>query len=67
MTVQRTEGTSPLDRLGSHYNRASLICPRCGYEDENGSWRAETSGDRVRYHHRCPSCDSIATRTLRLK
>ncbi len=66
MSVQRPGGTTPLDRFAQRSTN-SLTCPRCGYEDENGRWKASTSGDRIRYEHECPSCESITTRTLRLK
>jgi DNA-directed RNA polymerase subunit RPC12/RpoP len=66
MSVQRPGGTTPLDRFAQQSD-SGLTCPRCGYVDENGRWRAATSGDRVRYEHQCPSCGSVATRTLRLK
>jgi predicted Zn-ribbon and HTH transcriptional regulator len=60
-------GTTALDRLGARLDRGSLRCPQCGYVAERGGWTAATSGDRVRYRRRCPSCDAEATRTLRLK
>ncbi len=63
MSVQRSGGATPLDRFSEQAD-SGLTCPRCGYVDENGRWRASTSGDRVRYKHRCPSCESVATRTL---
>jgi len=58
-------GASPLDRLGSHFD-ADLVCPDCGFDDADGHWMSDTSGDRVRYRHVCPSCGSIRKRTLDL-
>ncbi|MFB6096820.1 MAG: HVO_0649 family zinc finger protein [Haloferacaceae archaeon] len=66
MSIGHRGGTTPLDRLGARYDRTALTCPYCGYDDHDGSWRARTSGDRIRYEHRCPSCDAVSSRTLRL-
>ncbi|MFC6726157.1 HVO_0649 family zinc finger protein [Halobium palmae] len=49
-------GASALDRLRARYDRESRTCPECGYEDDPGSWRVETTGGRVYYRHLCPSC-----------
>lgn len=66
MAQTGNRGKSPLDRLRARYSDVDLDCAECGYEDENGRWRAETTGDRIRYSHVCPSCGAIRTRTLRL-
>lgn len=66
MASDKHGGTSALDRLRSRYDTDDLTCPKCGYEDEDGAWGAETSGDRVRYRHVCPACGHIRKRTLRL-
>ena len=64
MHRERRPGATPLDRLGSHFDDVDLVCPDCGYDDADGRWMTETSGDRVRYRHVCPSCGSIRQRTL---
>lgn len=66
MTHKRGVGTNPLERLGSRFDDVDLVCPDCGYEDDDGSWTSVTSGDRILYRHVCPSCGSIRKRTLRL-
>lgn len=66
MSRSRTGGCSPFERLRSRYEDADLRCPKCGYDDADGKWRAETAGDRVRYRHRCPSCGHVRRRTFRL-
>ena len=55
-----------LDRLRAHYDDVDLRCPECGYVDEDGGWRATTSGDRIDYRHLCPSCGAVRRRTYRL-
>jgi transposase len=60
-------GSTPFERLRDRYDETSRTCPKCGYEDEEGSWRVETTGDRVFYRHLCPSCGARSTRTLRVK
>ncbi|MFC4358661.1 HVO_0649 family zinc finger protein [Halobium salinum] len=59
-------GTSALDRLRARYDQEARVCPECGFEDEAGSWRVQTTGSRVYYRHLCPSCGSRSTRVLRL-
>lgn len=66
MAQKRFVGTTPLERLGSRFDDVDLVCPDCGYDDSDGRWTSETSGDRVRYRHVCPSCGSIRQRTLDL-
>jgi uncharacterized Zn finger protein len=60
-------GSTPFDRLTSHYDHVDLRCPSCGYEDDGGRWKAETNGSTVLYRHICPSCGSIRKRTLKLR
>ena len=67
MSSQRRTGTTPLDGLRSHFDDSEATCPECGYEDDDGGWKAVTTGDRVLYRHVCPSCGAISKRTLRLK
>lgn len=66
MNRRRLTGASPLDRFGSRFDGADLVCPDCGYDDADGRWTSRTTGDRVRYSHVCPSCGSIRQRTLDL-
>ncbi|MFB6108468.1 MAG: HVO_0649 family zinc finger protein [Haloplanus sp.] len=66
MSSAHRTGSSAFDRLRSHYDESSRICPKCGYEDTDGGWRVTTTGSRVHYRHLCPSCGATATRELRL-
>jgi hypothetical protein len=66
MAQRQFTGTSPLERFGSRFDDVDLVCPDCGYDDSDGRWLSETSGDRVQYRHVCPSCGSIRKRTLDL-
>ena len=65
MSRARDEGLSAFDRLRSRYDREDLMCPACGYQDDEGRWLAATSGERVRYRHVCPSCGNIRSREFR--
>jgi predicted RNA-binding Zn-ribbon protein involved in translation (DUF1610 family) len=47
---------SPLERLKRHYDQEELVCPECGFEDEEGAWEAEADGAQVLYRHTCPKC-----------
>lgn len=64
---RRREGTTPFGKLRTHYDQVDLTCPECGYDDDDGSWKAKTTGDRVQYRHICPSCGARRSRTLRMK
>ena len=66
MSHQRSGGISAFERLKSRYESVDLQCPKCGYDDEGGSWQAATSGDRIDYKHICPSCGAIRRRTFHL-
>ncbi|SDM08043.1 hypothetical protein SAMN04487949_0767 [Halogranum gelatinilyticum] len=66
MSTKRGSGTTPLDRLKTHYDDVDLTCPKCGYEDADGHWRVQTSGKEVHYQHLCPSCGASRRRTIRL-
>lgn len=66
MSHGHDEGASPFERLTTHMDDVDLVCPDCGYEDEDGSWSAKTNGDTVLYCHVCPSCGSIRKRTFEL-
>ncbi|WP_128477025.1 HVO_0649 family zinc finger protein [Halorussus pelagicus] len=59
-------GLSPFERLRSRFEDEDLVCPKCGYDDEDGKWLAETGGDRIQYRHLCPSCGYVRRRTFRL-
>ncbi|MFC4550682.1 MULTISPECIES: HVO_0649 family zinc finger protein [Halorussus] len=59
-------GSTPFERLTSHFDDEDLVCPDCGYEDEGGHWKAATSGDHVLYRHLCPSCGTVRKRTFEL-
>lgn len=64
MTVEPDR--SPLERLRNYYDHEELVCPECGYEDEEGSWESETDGHLVHYYHECPRCDAVREHTLEL-
>ncbi|MFC6732405.1 HVO_0649 family zinc finger protein [Haladaptatus sp. DYSN1] len=55
---------SPFEKLKSHYDDVDMKCPECGYEDTDGEWQTETTGEKVHYHHICPSCGVVQKRTL---
>jgi len=59
-------GLSPFERLRSRFEDEDLVCPKCGYDDEDGKWLAATGGDRIQYRHLCPSCGYVRRRTFRL-
>ena len=63
--IRQPSGTTAFDRLRDRLDRESRRCPSCGYEDADGRWRADTSGDRVRYAHECPSCGAVDSLELR--
>jgi predicted RNA-binding Zn-ribbon protein involved in translation (DUF1610 family) len=64
--VHREEGATPLERLQSRYNHEDMRCPECGYEDDDGEWKAMTDGSTILYRHVCPSCGEIRKRTYRV-
>lgn len=64
MTEDRTR--SAFERLQEHYDHEELICPDCGFEDEEGSWTSETDGRVVEYSHECPSCGAVREHTIDL-
>ncbi|WP_135304347.1 HVO_0649 family zinc finger protein [Haloarcula amylovorans] len=57
---------SPMELLKHHYDETELVCPDCGYEDEEGSWSSETDGREIHYEHECPSCGAVREHTLSL-
>lgn len=57
---------SPMERLKSFYDHEELVCPECGHEDDDGSWRSETDGHEVHYFHECPSCGAVREHSMML-
>jgi hypothetical protein len=66
MSIKNSDGATPFDRLRAHYEASGEACPACGHVDGTGEWRVTVGGRRVEYRHRCPSCDAVQTRELRL-
>lgn len=67
MVVMATNGAkSPLRRLREYYDRTNVVCPDCGYIDDDTGWVGETDGRHVHYYHSCPSCESVQERTIQL-
>jgi len=66
MSRPKNGGPSPFERLRSRFEEDDLVCPKCGYDDADGRWLAETGGDRIQYSHLCPSCGYSRRRTFRL-
>lgn len=64
MPTDENGGRTAFERLRSHYEDVDLLCPECGYEDDEGSWTAKSAPHRILYRHVCPSCGAIRTRTL---
>jgi hypothetical protein len=60
-------GSSPIDRLASHYEDRDVTCPECGFVDEDATWKAKTNGRRIDYRYICPCCGDIRIRTLTLE
>lgn len=65
MATRQPTGKTAFDRLRDRFDQDARRCPACGYEDVDGRWHADTSGDRVRYSHECPSCGDVDVRELR--
>jgi len=59
MSITDRSGSTPFGRLRAHFEASRAACPACGYEDPEAEWRATTTGRRVAYRHRCPSCDAV--------
>lgn len=66
MSRPRNGGLSPFERLRSRFEDEDLVCPKCGYDDDDGRWLAETGGSQIHYRHLCPSCGYIRRRTFHL-
>ncbi|MFB6102472.1 MAG: HVO_0649 family zinc finger protein [Haloplanus sp.] len=64
MSITHRPGSTPFDRLRSHYEESRAACPSCGHEDTDGEWRVTTAGLRVEYRHQCPSCGAVDRREL---
>ena len=59
-------GLTPFEHLSRRYDDADLTCPKCGYEDDDGSWQMVADGRRINYRHLCPGCGYLRTRTVTL-
>lgn len=57
---------SALEWLRQHYDDEELVCPDCGYRDDEGAWASETDGSVVHYYHECPGCDAVREHTVHL-
>lgn len=66
MALRNPPGSTPIDRLRSHYDAVEAVCPSCGYEDDSGGWEVRTDGAEIRYRHVCPSCGAAHAHTYRL-
>ncbi|MFD1632501.1 HVO_0649 family zinc finger protein [Haloplanus ruber] len=66
MSTTNRSGSTPFARLRAHLEASRAACPACGFEDPEAEWRATTTGRRIAYRHRCPSCDAVDERALTL-
>lgn len=64
MAINGRRGTNALDGLAARLDD-DLLCPKCGYEDTAGHWKASTTGAAVVYRHACPGCGAV--RELRIR
>ena len=62
----RHGGTTAFERYRARLNDAQFVCDACGRVDDEGSWRAGTSGKAVTYRRQCPSCGVESVRDYRL-
>jgi hypothetical protein len=60
------DSRSPFERLKEYYDHEELVCRECGFEDEEGTWEAETDGGNIVYHHTCPKCDTVREHRIEL-
>jgi predicted RNA-binding Zn-ribbon protein involved in translation (DUF1610 family) len=65
--MSRDDTRSAFDQLRQYYDQSELVCPDCGFEDDEGSWEGETDGSQVHYFHECPSCGSVREHTVSLE
>ncbi|MCU4924431.1 hypothetical protein OB905_00325 [Halobacteria archaeon AArc-dxtr1] len=65
--MSHTTYRSPFDRLRRALDDADFRCLECGFVDQDGGWRAVTTGSAVTYRRSCPGCGAVATRELRLR
>lgn len=56
--ASHASGSTPFERLKSRFDR-DMVCPECGYDDEEGEWLSTTDGSQVVYQHICPSCGKV--------
>lgn len=59
-------GTSAFERLRARLDERSRACEECGFVDEEGGWKAATSGATVEYRWECPSCGTGRVHRYRL-
>jgi predicted RNA-binding Zn-ribbon protein involved in translation (DUF1610 family) len=64
--TMKSSNRSPFERLKRQYSDVDLVCPKCGYDDDDGEWQAVTTGGVVQYRHVCPGCGAIRRRTISL-
>ena len=63
---QHTTVSSAFEELRRYYDHAERACPKCGYRDEGGAWRASVDAPgAVHYQHVCPSCGAVHSHDLR--
>jgi len=60
------ESRTAFEQLKRYYDQKELLCPECGYEDDEGAWESETDGRVVEYFHECPSCGAVREHTIEL-
>ena len=64
MASHRTGKGRPFEWLQRRYEETEKKCPECGYVDDDGNWKSQTDGQRVVYHHVCPSCSADREHTF---
>lgn len=66
MARHGTRGSTPLEQYRNGLNEREHTCVECGYEDDDGGWRAVTNGGSIYYQRVCPQCESEQTRQFTL-
>lgn len=67
MQSRNIVGKTPLERLLRRYETTEKKCTACGHVDRAGNWRSRTDGQRIVYHHVCPSCDAAREHVYHLR